>query len=83
MHQIEYVTYSDGQSAVDLRKNFMYNARKEQIDVRYHWIQDQVERESLQVKKIHTSENPANTLTKVILRDRFELCKELLGMSSI
>ncbi|XP_060211706.1 protein MAIN-LIKE 2-like [Lycium barbarum] len=35
---------------------------------------------SMQVKKIPTSENPSDMLTKVVPRDEFELCKELVGM---
>uniref|UniRef100_A0A1S3XZ44 Retrovirus-related Pol polyprotein from transposon TNT 1-94 n=1 Tax=Nicotiana tabacum TaxID=4097 RepID=A0A1S3XZ44_TOBAC len=70
LHQKEYVVYCDIQSAIDLSKNSMYHARTKHIDVGYHWICEQVENESLQVQKIHTSENPADMLTKVVPRDR-------------
>ena len=66
-----------------LSKNSMYHARTKHIDVRYHWIREKVENESFHVKKIHTSENPADMLTKMIPKDKFELCKELVGMSSL
>ena len=79
---MEYIVYFDSQSAIDLSKNFMYDARKKHIDVRYHCIREKVENESFHVKKIHTSEDPADMLTKMIPRDKFELCKELVGMSS-
>ncbi|XP_070029551.1 putative F-box/LRR-repeat protein At5g02700 [Nicotiana sylvestris] len=61
---MEYVVYCNSQSAIDLSKNSMYHARTKHIDVKYHWICEQVENESLQVKKIHTSENPADMFTK-------------------
>ncbi|KAH0685102.1 hypothetical protein KY289_022854 [Solanum tuberosum] len=77
LQQMEYVVYCDSQSAIDLSKNSMYHARTKHIDVRYHWIRDEVENESFHVKKIHTSENPADMLTKMIPKDKFELCKEL------
>ena len=36
----------------------------------------------MQVMKIPTSENPSDMLTKVVSTDKFELCKELVGMYS-
>ena len=77
LNQMEYNVYCDSQSAIDLSKNSMYHARTKHIDVRYHWIREKVENESFHVKKIHTSENPADMLTKMIPKDKFELCKEL------
>ena len=41
-----------------------------------------MESESFHVKKINTSENPADMLIKTITKDKFELSKELVGMSS-
>ena len=83
LNQMEYIVYYDSQSAIDLSKNSMYHARTKHIDVRYHWIREEVENESFHVKNIHTSENPAEMLTKMIPKDKFELCKELVGMSSL
>ena len=54
----------------------MYHARTKHIDVRYHWIREKIEDESMQVMKIPTSENPSDMLTKVVSKDKFELCKE-------
>uniref|UniRef100_A0A1S3X8F1 NADH dehydrogenase [ubiquinone] 1 alpha subcomplex subunit 9, mitochondrial-like n=1 Tax=Nicotiana tabacum TaxID=4097 RepID=A0A1S3X8F1_TOBAC len=65
LHQEEYVVYCDSQSAIDLTKNSIYHARTKHIDVRYYWIREQVKNESLHVKNIHTSENPADMLTKL------------------
>ena len=83
LQQMEYVVYCDSQSAIDLSKNSMYHARTKHIDVRYHWIREKIEDESMQVEKISTNENPADMLTKVVTRDKFELCKELVGMSTL
>ena len=83
LNQMEYIVYYDGQSAIDLSKNSMYHARTKHIDARYHWIREKVENESFHVKKIHKSENPTDMLTKMIPKDKFELCKELVGMSSL
>ena len=60
----------------------MYHARKKHIDVRYHWIREKIEDRSMQVMKIPTSENPSDMLSKVVPKDKFKLCKELVGMYS-
>ena len=83
LHQKEFVVYCDSQSAIDLSKNSIYHARTKHIDVRYHWIREKIEDGSMHVMKIHTSENPSDMLTKVISSDKFELCKELVGMNSL
>ena len=82
LHQKEYAVYCDSQSAIDLSKNSMYHARTKHIDVRYHWIREMVDDESLKVLKISTNENPSDMLTKVVPRNKFELCKELVGIDS-
>ena len=61
----------------------MYKSSTKKIDVSYHWIREEVESESLHAKKIHNSENPTYILTKTIPKDKFELCKKLIGMSSL
>ena len=80
---MEYIVYCDSQSAIDLSKNSMNHATTKHIDFKYYWIREKVESESFHVKKNHTSENPVDMLTKTIPKDKFELCKELVGMSSL
>lgn len=83
LQQMKYVVYCDSQSTIDLSNNSMYHGRTKHIDVRYYYIREQVENESFYVKMIHTSENPTDMLTKVVSKDKFKLCKELVGMSSL
>ena len=78
----EYVVYCDSQSAIDLSKNTMYHARTKHIDVRYHWLRLAIEEKAFKLKKIHTDENAADMLTKVIPKEKFELCVGLAGMNS-
>ena len=82
LHQKEYLIDCDIQNAIDLGRNTMYHARTKHIDVRYHWIRKKIQDGSMQVMKIPTSENHSNMLTKVVSRDKFELCKEHVGMHS-
>ena len=63
-------------SAIYLAKNQVYNVRTKHIDVRYHFVRDILEGD-IELQKIHTKENPADMLTKVVQGVKFAYCKEL------
>ena len=60
----------------------MYHSRSKHIEVRYHWLRLVVEQQSFELEKIHTDENPADMLTKVVSREKLKLCVGLVGMNS-
>ncbi|GKV15798.1 hypothetical protein SLEP1_g26549 [Rubroshorea leprosula] len=82
LKQKEYVVFCDSQSAIDLSKNTMYNARTKHIDLRYHWLRLVTKNKQFQLRKIHTNNNVADMMTKVLLREKFEYCTKLAGMDS-
>ena len=49
--QERYVLHYDSQSDIHLSKNFTFHSRSEHIDVRYHWIREVMESNSLQLEK--------------------------------
>ena len=64
--------HCDSQSAIYLAKNQVYHARTKHIDVRFHKIRDLVFSDEFLLKKVHTSENEANMLTKPVTTDKFK-----------
>jgi hypothetical protein len=52
------------------------------IDMRYHWLKLIVDQQLMQLRKIHTDKNPADMLTKVVPKEKLELCAESTGMNS-
>ena len=60
----------------------MYHSRLKHIEVRYNWMRLVVEQQSFELERIHTDENPANMLTKVVSREKLKLCVRLAGMNS-
>ena len=61
-----------------LAKNQVYNARLKHIDIKYHFVRDVLEDGDIEMKKIHTIDNFADMLTKVVAGVRFNHCKSLL-----
>ena len=56
----------DSQSALFLAQNFVYHARMKYINIKYHQIREFVKEGEVELVKIHTKENPADALTKVL-----------------
>ena len=80
--QDKYVVHCDSQSAIDLSKNAMFHSRSKHIEVRYHWIRLVVEKRLMQLRNIHTEKNPIDMLTKVVTKEKLELCARTAGMNS-
>ena len=78
IHQDILKIHCDSMSAICLAKNQVYHARKKYINVKYHFVRDVLENGDIKVKKIHTKDNPADMLTKVIPGVKFNHCKNLL-----
>lgn len=70
--------FCDNQSAIHLCKNHTYHEITKHIDIWMYWIRDIISYEMLQIKKVHTSENPADFITKVVPLSKFRHCLNLL-----
>ena len=72
--------HCDSQSAIQLAKNPVFHAKTKHIDVKYHFIREVLEDKQLQLVKVHTTDNPADLLTKGLPGESFVHCRELLGI---
>jgi len=72
--------HCDSQSAIYLAKDQTFHSRTKHIEVRYHKIREWIEEGQVVLQKIDTSENPADMMTKVVNREKFELCSKLLNV---
>jgi hypothetical protein len=60
LQQDETIVFCDSQSTIHLTKNQMYHERTKHIDVRYHFLREVMTQGDITVKKIATTENPAD-----------------------
>lgn len=74
--------YCDSQNVMHLTKNQMYHERTKHIDVKLHFIQDLVFEGVILVKKIVTTENLTDMMTKPIFAVKFKHCLDLIGFGS-
>nr|GEY14588.1 ribonuclease H [Tanacetum cinerariifolium] len=75
--------YCDNKSAIALGCNNVQHSRAKHIDVRYHFIKQQVENGIVELYFIRTEYQLADIFTKPLPRERFNLLIEKLGMRSM
>ncbi|GKC71891.1 retrovirus-related pol polyprotein from transposon TNT 1-94 [Tanacetum coccineum] len=74
--------YYDSQSAIAISCNPVQHTRTKQIDVRYHFIKDHVEKEIIELYFVGTEYQLADLFTKSLPKARFKFLVDKLGMMS-
>ncbi|GJR79361.1 integrase, catalytic region, zinc finger, CCHC-type containing protein [Tanacetum coccineum] len=72
--------YCDNKSAIALYCNNVQHSRSKHIDVRYHFIKDQVENGVVELYFVRTKYQLADIFTKALPQERFNFLIEKLGM---
>nr|GEV62417.1 hypothetical protein [Tanacetum cinerariifolium] len=74
--------YCDNKSAIALCCNNVQHSRSKYIDIRYHFIKEQVENGVIELYFVNTECQLADLFTKALGRDRIEFLTTKLGMRS-
>nr|GEX13917.1 hypothetical protein [Tanacetum cinerariifolium] len=74
--------YCDNKSAIALCCNNVQHSRSKHIDIRYHFIKEQVENGVIELYFVNTEYQLANLFTKALGRDIIEFLINKLGMRS-
>ncbi|GJU52225.1 copia protein, partial [Tanacetum coccineum] len=75
--------YCDNKSAIALCCNNVQHSRSKHIDIRHHFIREQVENRVVELYFVETNYQLADILTKALPRERFEFLLPRLGMKSL
>ncbi|GJX86598.1 hypothetical protein Tco_0337372 [Tanacetum coccineum] len=70
----------DNKGAIDLRKNPVQHSRTKQIEIRYHFLRDNIQKGNITIEKVSSEDNIANILTKPLKRESFNYLRLGLGM---
>jgi hypothetical protein len=72
--------YCDNYSCVKISENLVFHDKSKHIEIKYHFIQDMVEKGTMELWYISTDEHTTNILTKPLLRVKYEYFIDKLGM---
>ena len=73
----------DSLNAIQLSRNSKYRESTKHVDVRLHFIREEIERGVVDVVKISTEDNPADALTKPILTVKFRNSLSLIRVRGL
>ncbi|GJW65295.1 hypothetical protein Tco_0117179 [Tanacetum coccineum] len=74
--------YCDNKSAIALCYNNVQHSRSKHIDIRFHFIKEQVENGVVELYFVNTEYQLADIFTKALCRERIEFLINKLGMRS-
>ena len=75
--------YCDNKSAIALSCNNVQHSRAKHIDIRHHFIREQVEKGVVELYFVRSEYQLADIFTKALPRERFEFILPRLGLKSL
>ena len=69
----------DNQGAIALAKDLIRKERSKHIDIKYHFINSEIQRGTISLNYIPTNDNIADVFTKSITRNKLQMLTKLLG----
>ncbi|GKB08286.1 hypothetical protein Tco_0836570 [Tanacetum coccineum] len=70
----------DNKGAIDLSKNPVLHSRTKHIEIRHHFLRDNVQKGNISIEKVASEDNIADILTKPLKREPFNLLRLGLGL---
>ncbi|GKE94085.1 hypothetical protein Tco_1578940 [Tanacetum coccineum] len=70
----------DNKGAIDLCKNSVQHSRTKHIEIRHHFLRDNVQKGHISIEKVSSVDNIADILTKPLKRESFNYLRLGLGM---
>jgi hypothetical protein len=72
------IVYCDNQPAISVSKNGIKSERTKHVDVKYHFVTEQIEKRTIESKYLPTDQQQADILTKALDKPRFETFRKEL-----
>ncbi|GKE64547.1 hypothetical protein Tco_1518708 [Tanacetum coccineum] len=79
----EFPIMCDNKGAIDLRKNLVQHSRTKHIEIRHHFLHDNVQKGNISVEIVAFEDNIADILTKPLKREVFNYLRLGLGMMEL
>jgi hypothetical protein len=73
----------DNQSAIRLAKNPEFHQRTKHIQIKYHFIREQLKNGIIDLQYVSTEDQLADILTKPLETNRFQKLREKMGIIDV
>ena len=80
IHREPTTILEDNQSSIAIAKNPQFHGRAKHIDIKHHFIRDQVSIGSIELQYCPTNEMLADVLTKGLAHEKFSILRERAGV---
>lgn len=77
------VIYFDNKSGICLAKNLLFHDKSKHIEIWYHYNRDMVHKGAIRIHHISTDEQIVDILTKALLKGKFLVFREQLGLMDV
>ena len=75
------VIYEDNQAAICMSKNPQSHGKSKHIEIKYHFIREQISKKNIELKYCQTENMVADMLTKGLGKERFQKLIKLAGLT--
>ena len=75
--------HEDNQAAISISKEFVCSKRTKHIDIKFHYVRDQVNDNKIVIDYCSSSEMVADILTKGLTYDKFAKFRKMLGLTCV
>ncbi|GJW78065.1 retrovirus-related pol polyprotein from transposon TNT 1-94 [Tanacetum coccineum] len=79
----EVLIMCDNKGAIDLSKNPVQHSRTKHIEIRHHFLRDNVQKGNISIEKVASEDNIADIFTKPLKREVFNYLRLGLGMMEL
>lgn len=83
MKKKSVTVYSDSSNDIHLYENPTHHERTKHIDIKLHFIRNKLSKGAVKMSQVHTDENSADILTKVVHSTKFSVCLGLVWLSNL
>ena len=73
--------FDDSQSAIAMTKNPQFHGKTKHIAIKYHFVREEVEKGTINLKYCQTDNMIADILTKGLSKDKHDKLKKMMGLS--
>ena len=81
--KINFIIFEDNQSCIKMTKNPINHGRSKHIDIKYHFIRNEIKKGIIKLKYLQSNEMIADILTKPLSAPTFLKLRNLLNIKEI